>query len=214
MEGFITGDKGPEAFFQAQDQVWKVLEERHYPSFLVVLTCQMTGRQTCETDSVANPVKERPISWRDAYISDESEDTPGVIEWSEQTQLAKSRMEQLDARLVVKLQVIVLTSAVVQTLVTGKLLLQAMSSLRSVAPSDSSLVSALEKEVESLQTERREVENWLNQAESWAAHMGQWKAIVGIPPQVRISWFSEPGLPRSDANSIFICVRIPMTRRT
>lgn len=58
-----------------------------------------------------------------------------------------------------------------------------MSSLRGVAP-DSSLVAALEKEVESLQTERREVENWLNQAESWAAHMGQWKAIVGMPPQV------------------------------
>lgn len=32
--------------------------------------------------------------------------------------------------------------------------------------------------------ERREVESWLNQAESWAAHMGQWKATVGMPPQV------------------------------
>jgi len=62
---------------------------------------------------------------------------------------------------------------------------QAMSSLRSIAP-DSSLVVALEKEVESLQTERREVESWLNQAESWAAHMGQWKATVGMPPQVRV----------------------------
>lgn len=105
MEGFITGDKGPEAFFQAQDQVWKVLEERHYPSFLVVLTCQMTGRQEsngCETDS---PRKLRRFSWKmEPWIADESEDT-GVIEWSEQTQMAKSRMDHLDGRLVIKLQV-------------------------------------------------------------------------------------------------------------
>uniref|UniRef100_A0A0P4YXH5 Sorting nexin-25 n=1 Tax=Daphnia magna TaxID=35525 RepID=A0A0P4YXH5_9CRUS len=163
MEAFIVGDKGPEAFFQAQDQVWKVLEERHYPSFLVVLTCQMTGRQGCETDSATDPLRERHFSWKEPWIADDqSDDTAGVMEWSEQTQFAKSRMEQVDARLVIKLQ--------------------AMSSLRGVAP-DSSLVAALEKEVESLQTERREVENWLNQAESWAAHMGQWKAIVGMPPQ-------------------------------
>ena len=62
-----------------------------------------------------------------------------------------------------------------------------MTNLRSIAPSESSLVTGLEKEIESLQTERREVENWLNQAESWAAHMGQWKATVGMPPQVTYS---------------------------
>ncbi len=60
-----------------------------------------------------------------------------------------------------------------------------MTSLRGIAPSESPLVTGLEKEIESLQMERREVENWLNQAESWAAHMGQWKATVGMPPQVR-----------------------------
>lgn len=67
--------------------------------------------------------------------------------------------------------------------------MKAMTSLRGVAPSDSPLVSGLEKEVESLQTERREVESWLNQAESWAAHMGQWKATVGMPPQVKFFSF-------------------------
>lgn len=106
MEAFIVGDKGPEAFFQAQDQVWKVLEERHYPSFLVVFTCQMTGRQGCETDSATDPLRERHFSWKEPWIADDqSDDTAGVMEWSEQTQFAKSRMEQVDARLVIKLQV-------------------------------------------------------------------------------------------------------------
>lgn len=61
-----------------------------------------------------------------------------------------------------------------------------MNSLRNVAPSDSCLMTVVEKEVELLQAERREVENWLNQAESWAAHAGHWKAVVGLPPQVRL----------------------------
>ncbi len=52
-----------------------------------------------------------------------------------------------------------------------------MNSLRSIAP-DSLLVTGLEKEIEALQTERREVESWLHQAESWAAHIGQ--VIISI----------------------------------
>lgn len=122
MEGFITGDRGPESFFQAQDQIWKILEERYYPSFLVVLSCQMTGRQgqqqgqqqqqqqgqqqqqqhSSETDPVVEASgRERHISWKESS----SGDSDGVIEWSEQTQLAQSRIEQLDARLAIKIQV-------------------------------------------------------------------------------------------------------------
>ena len=108
MEGFIIGDRGPESFFQAQDQVWKILEERYYPSFLVVLSCQMTGRQGqhFETDSIPleSSGRERHISWKESS----SADSDGVIEWSEQTQVAQSRIEQLDARLTVKIQVNVL----------------------------------------------------------------------------------------------------------
>ena len=101
MEEFITGDKGPEAFFQAQDIVWKTLEERYYPSFLVVLTCQMTGRHMYEADSTSDAAKEKRITW----MADDSEDSSGVIEWSEQTQAAKSRIECLDSKLTTKLQV-------------------------------------------------------------------------------------------------------------
>ena len=56
-----------------------------------------------------------------------------------------------------------------------------MTSLRSISPPDNSLLIAVEREVESLQAERREVENWMNQAESWAAHVGHWKATVMMP---------------------------------
>ena len=172
MEGFITGDRGPESFYQAQDQVWKVLERDHYPSFLVVLTCQMTGRrQQLNGSEPDSATKERHLSWREPWIADSAdseESGGGVLEWSEQTQLAKSRIEYLDGRLAIKLQ--------------------AVTSLRNIAPADSSsLVTSLEKEVECLQTERREVEGWLNQAESWTAHLGQWKASVSTPQVCSIS---------------------------
>ena len=107
MEG-IYDRCNPKSHFDYNLCSIQVLEERHYPSFLVVLTCQMTGRQSsngCETDSSGDSRKGRRFSWKmEPWIADESDDQ-GVIEWSEQTQLVKSRLEQVDARLVVKLQV-------------------------------------------------------------------------------------------------------------
>jgi len=35
MEGFLLGDKGPEVFYEVQEEVVKTLEEKFYPSFLV-----------------------------------------------------------------------------------------------------------------------------------------------------------------------------------
>lgn len=107
MEGFITGDRGPEAFYQAQDHVWKIIEERHYPSFLVALTCRTTvGRQpaSCEPDGGGGALKDRNFSWKDVAVSEQSHDK-AVVEWSEQHQQARTRIEQLDARLTVKVQV-------------------------------------------------------------------------------------------------------------
>jgi hypothetical protein len=35
MEGFLLGDKGPEVFYEVQEEVVKTLQEKFYPSFLV-----------------------------------------------------------------------------------------------------------------------------------------------------------------------------------
>ena len=35
MESFLLGDKGPDVFYEVQEDVVKVLEEKYYPSFLV-----------------------------------------------------------------------------------------------------------------------------------------------------------------------------------
>lgn len=35
MEGFLLGDKGPEVFYEVQEEVIKTLEEKFYPSFIV-----------------------------------------------------------------------------------------------------------------------------------------------------------------------------------
>ena len=165
MESYLIGDRGPEFFFQAQDMAWKLLEERYYPSFLVVLTCRTTGRQNPiaqnDTDMGANSSKDDTLSLQEFDAQAESDEQEIFVEWNEQTQLTQSRMEQLDSRLAVKLQ--------------------ALSSLRSISPPEKSLTGSLEKEVENLQAERRELENWLNQAQTWAAHMGHWKATVTLP---------------------------------
>lgn len=35
MESFLLGDKGPNVFYEVQDNVVKTLEEKYYPSFVV-----------------------------------------------------------------------------------------------------------------------------------------------------------------------------------
>lgn len=35
MEAFLLGDTGPEVFYDLQDDVWKMLEEKYLPSFLM-----------------------------------------------------------------------------------------------------------------------------------------------------------------------------------
>ena len=76
-------------------------------------------------------------------------------------QIARSRRDLLDGRLGLKLRALV--------------------SLRAVAPADKTLLMALEREVDALQMERRELDNWIDQAETWTAHVGRWKATVSIP---------------------------------
>ncbi len=93
MEGFITGDRGPESFFQAQDQAWKVLEERYYPSFLVVLTCRMASRNqgVDTTESASSVLSPASCSTPGVLVDASGDGDEESLEWSEQTQVASHR---------------------------------------------------------------------------------------------------------------------------
>jgi sorting nexin-25 len=55
MEGFLLGDKGPEVFYEVQEEVIKTLEEKFYPSFLV---CDLYQNMQTAMDEASNSEKD------------------------------------------------------------------------------------------------------------------------------------------------------------
>jgi hypothetical protein len=51
MEGFLLGDKGPEVFYEVQEEVIKTLEEKFYPSFLV---CDLYQKMQTAMEEASN----------------------------------------------------------------------------------------------------------------------------------------------------------------
>ncbi|XP_015126178.1 sorting nexin-25 [Diachasma alloeum] len=165
MEAFLLGDKGPDVFYEVQEDVVRTLEEKYYPSFLV---------------------SEQYKKMQEALLSERADGMAGEdrIQTAEGTMLettsllvgehsnyARSKLDQLQEKLSNKMQ--------------------ALQALKSSLKPESRVLSILAKEVEWLQGEKRQLETHLTQTEMWAEHLGKWRADVqsaetpdnGDPPQ-------------------------------
>ncbi|XP_015608529.1 sorting nexin-25 isoform X2 [Cephus cinctus] len=163
MESFLLGDKGPDVFYEVQENVVKTLEEKYYPSFLV--SEQYKKMQEALLNERADGLME-DRQMVDGTISDSSSLLVG-----EHSNYARSKLDQLQEKLNNKMQ--------------------ALQALRSSLKPESRVLSILAKEVEWLQGERRQLEAHLTHTEMWAEHLGHWRADVqsaetpenGEPPQ-------------------------------
>lgn len=63
-------------------------------------------------------------------------------------------------------------------LISSVLFLQALQALRSSLKPDSRVLSILEREVEWLQGEKRQLEAHLHRTETWGENLGKWRAVV------------------------------------
>ncbi|KAJ9596971.1 hypothetical protein L9F63_012001 [Diploptera punctata] len=155
MEGFLLGDKGPEVFYEVQDEVMKMLEEKYYPSFLVSEVYQMMQTAMEEGNNSENhdAVEELP----ELVITD-SDAENSSLHVVDQSNYARKKLDQLQEKLNNKMQ--------------------ALQALRTSLKPDSKVLVVLEKEVEQLQGEKRQLEAHLTRTESWSEHLGQWRAVV------------------------------------
>lgn len=53
-----------------------------------------------------------------------------------------------------------------------------LQALRTSLKPESKILSGLQKEVENLEGEKRQLEAHLNRTEAWSEHLGKWRAIV------------------------------------
>ncbi|XP_060532015.1 sorting nexin-25 [Cylas formicarius] len=157
MEAFLLGDKGPEVFYEVQQQVVQTIEDKYYQPFLISdyykeMVLAMENESELMEKEELGSIEEKQLSV----------DSAGSIESSlnvgDHSNYARRKLEQLDEKLNNKIQ--------------------ALAALKSSMRPESKVLSKLEKEVEWLQGEKRQLEAHLTRTEVWAENLGRWTAFV------------------------------------
>lgn len=157
MEAFLLGDKGPEVFYEVQQNVIQTIEEKYYQPFILSkYYAQMIETMACDetvVDHVGNAMEERQLSG----------ESNGSVEGSamhvgDHSNYARRKLDQLQEKLNNKNQ--------------------ALQALKSSLKPESKVLSILEREVEWLQGEQRQLEAHLTRTEVWGENLGKWRAVV------------------------------------
>ncbi|KAF5269792.1 hypothetical protein FQA39_LY08573 [Lamprigera yunnana] len=157
MEAFLLGDKGPEVFYEIQQQVVQTLEDKYYQPFIIskfykdMIAAIMDEDGITEADSTM-VLEERQLSGESSSSIDTS------LHVGDHSNYARRKLHQLQEKLNNKMQ--------------------ALQALRSSLKPESRVLRILEKEVEWLEGEKRQVEAHINRTETWGENLGKWRAIV------------------------------------
>ncbi|ERL93827.1 hypothetical protein D910_11113 [Dendroctonus ponderosae] len=187
MEAFLLGDKGPEVFYEVQQQVVQTIEDKYYQPFLIsdyykeMIIAIESETNLIEHDSVGSGGEKQSSL---EYVTG----LENGLNVGDHSNYARRKLDQLAEKLSNKSQ--------------------ALAALRSSMRPESKVLTKLEKEVEWLQGEKRQLEAHLSRTEVWAENLGKWTAIVQSaevaeekePPQfVLVVQMSEEDIAGSEA---------------
>jgi sorting nexin-25 len=160
LEGFLLGDdSNHEVFFDIQQNVFRLLHDKYYQSFLMSEECKKM-KNTIATEDVTNIAAITTIKTNfDVNSAEEAQDDYDTeMDLTNHSTYAKNKLEQLKERLKTKKN--------------------ALEALKASLKPDSQVLSILEKDIENLKNEKRQLENHLLRTETWAANLGKWRATV------------------------------------
>ncbi|GFY74677.1 sorting nexin-25 [Trichonephila inaurata madagascariensis] len=161
IEEFIMANKGPEAFFQAQEEVYKTLESNYYASFIV---SDVYHKMLSDVDKQGiDFMQESPSEPEDLESSIEDIKEPKMPEPSEvsvfdHSSYARSQLKVLTERLSNKKQ--------------------ALDALKNNPKCEKKVVTMLETEIENLIQEQNKLENHIEKTELWIEYLGIWQASI------------------------------------
>lgn len=154
---YYVGDKGPEVFYEVQQQVVQTLEDKYYQPFIIsdfykdMLVAIANEDGITEVDS-SGVIEERQLS------GDSSSSIDSSLHVGDHSNYARRKLDQLEEKLNNKMQ--------------------ALQALRSSLKPESRVLKILEKEVEWLEGEKRQLEAHISRTETWGENLGKWRAIV------------------------------------
>lgn len=161
MEAFLLGDCPVDVFYEAQKQVFMILEDKYYPHFLM----SEQYRELKDAMTTDGDGKELSLSGAGSQNGDDLESTFEEVahgdvsmELTNHSTYARSKLEQIQERLDNKDH--------------------ALEALKVSMKPESKVLSILEKEVEWLKGEKRQLEAHLMRTEVWGENLGKWRATI------------------------------------
>lgn len=158
IENFLLGDEATyEVFFEIQKNVLKLLEEKYYQPF--ILSDHYKKLKNSMTEDIASISMNSLKTNFDVNASEEeTEEYDTGMDLTNHSTYAKNKLEQLQERLKNKKN--------------------AYEALKGSVKSDSQVLTIVEKEIEHLKNEKRQLEAHLLRTETWTDNLGKWRATV------------------------------------
>jgi sorting nexin-25 len=158
VEGFLLGDDANhEFFFDIQKNVLKLLEEKYYQPFISSDEYKKL-KNSITTDDISMSMNSLKTNFDVNVGDEETEDYDTGMDLTNHSTYAKNKLEQLQERLKNKKN--------------------AFEALKSSVKPDSQVLTILEKEIENLKNEKRQLEAHLLRTETWSENLGKWRAAV------------------------------------
>lgn len=165
MESFLVGDSGPEVYYDVQRECLVTMEDKYYQPFLLSEEYARL-KNSLTTDDLKeitlNTYISSSVESQDETASNASSTSgdvdPLIMDLSNHSTYARNKLEQLDEKLMNKNQ--------------------ALEALKQSLKPDSKLLQMLEKEIDWLKGEKRQLESHLVRTEVWGEYLGKWRAIV------------------------------------
>ncbi|KAG1651280.1 Sorting nexin-25 [Nymphon striatum] len=158
MEAFLIADKGPDSFFDAQDEIYAHIEKKMYPAFIVsdIYHKMITDADESGIDFLKRQ-KARTVS--DA-VDGPNEIFSDQILFSDHSSYAKDKLHQISDKLTDKINAL---DAVSMNLKTDQKV---------------QIIQKLVSEIENLKQEQKNLSLHIERTEVWSENLGHWAATI------------------------------------
>lgn len=159
VECFLLGDDtNHEVYFEIQNNVLKLLEEKYYQPFIASEEYKKLKNSITTEDISSISMNSLKTNFDVNSFEEDAEEYDTGMDLTNHSTYAKNKLDVLRERLMNK-----------------KI---AYEALKLSVKSDSPVLTVLEKETEHLKNEKRQLEAHLLRTETWTENLGKWRATV------------------------------------
>lgn len=187
MQICVLGNKKPHDFFSLQDQVYKILEKDHFPSFLVsdLYICQLMPQLSDDdntNDATFQSEQDDSSTYRTAAFGNRKSSSDGAIE----------KLRNIEEKLEYKAQ--------------------ALESLKPSGKQDQKLTKQLQQDIAELQKDKLQQQLLIERTETWWSHMGNWSANIDNAAILPLE--NDPATKVPVFSIIVLCSGVPLLEVT